>query len=328
MSGPPSGLVATLLDRLDDPAWLVEAGTGSLVEANSAAWRLCPQATHGTNICDLLEPRLDAERWAQLCDQLHDEHHTIAAHLRGGDQVVGVRLTLSLHALDGRTVVLVAGTIARSEVVTEPDRVETDWTVVADTLDEGVALLDPTGRITSVNAAFCRFVGRSEHQLLDRTVHDPPWDLVLEDGGTPDPRTSAPVGALRTARTCDGPLLTPRHVKGERPWFRMAAHPLPGDEPGATLGAVVVLSDETPGRRAAAEVDRLLGADALTGLASRARIVQVVGSLMQDIVGAASAVRVGVLHVDIDDFRAINESFGPHVGDAILLQVADRLREG
>ncbi|MFZ4432735.1 MAG: putative bifunctional diguanylate cyclase/phosphodiesterase [Microthrixaceae bacterium] len=327
MSASASSLVVALLDHLEDPAWLAETGTGAIVAANAAAWALCPQATEGTSVCDLLEPRLDAERWAHLCERLDDGGHPLASHVRSGEQSVPVQLSLSRHLLDGRTVVLVVGSRVRPAPPAAPGADATDWAVVADTLDEGVALVDAGGRITSVNAAFCRLVGRQERQLLDRTVHDPPWDLVLEDGASPDPRTSAPVGALRTARSCDGPLLTPRHVRGERPWFRMAAHPLPSDEPGTTAGAVLVLSDETPGRAAAAEVDRLLGADPLTGLASRSRIVQIVGSLTQDVRGAVSAVRVGVLHVDVDAFRSINESFGTATGDAILVQVAGRLRD-
>ena len=201
------------------------------------------------------------------------------------------------------------------------------WAIVADNLDEGVALLDATGRITSVNAAFCRLVGRTEQQLLDRTVHDPPWDLVLEDGSHPDPRTTAPVAALRTARSSTGGALSPRHVRGERPWFTMTAHPLPSDEVGTPAGAVVVLRDETPDRRAAAAIDRLAGTDDLTGLASRSRMVRLVGSLVQDVTTASNGVRVGVLHVDVDGFRTINESFGTGVGDTILVQVAGRLRD-
>ncbi|MCZ7629735.1 MAG: bifunctional diguanylate cyclase/phosphodiesterase [Microthrixaceae bacterium] len=36
--------------------------------------------------------------------------------------------------------------------------------------------------------------------------------------------------------------------------------------------------------------------------------------------------RVGVLHVDLDGFRLINDSFGPAVGDAVLVEMATRLR--
>ena len=330
MSGSPLGLVAVLLDHVVDAAWVADAGSGAILGANPAATTLYALDGPVPTIPELIEPPLNQDRWAALCEQLGGDSHRITCHIRtAAASVEAVQLTLSRHSLDDRPVVLaiVTPTEQRALVARVEQRTAADWTVVADALDEGIALVDATGRISSVNSAFCRLVGRDERQLLDRTVHDPPWDLVLEDGTPPDPRTSAPVSALRTARSCDGPLLTPRHVRGDRPWFRMNAHPLPSDDPSLTAGAVVVLSDETPGRAAAAEVDRLLGADALTGLASRTRITQIVGSLMQDIAGATSAVRVGLLHVNLDDFRTVNESFGTTTGDAILVQVASRLRD-
>ena len=114
MSASASSLVVALLDHLEDPAWLAETGTGAVVAANAAAWTLCPQATEGTSVCDLLEPRLDAERWADLCERLDAEGHPLASHVRSGDQAVPVQLSLSRHLLDGRTVVLVTHSIAEA----------------------------------------------------------------------------------------------------------------------------------------------------------------------------------------------------------------------
>lgn len=59
--------------------------------------------------------------------------------------------------------------------------------------------------------------------------------------------------------------------------------------------------------------------DALTGLANRSRLAQVDGDR-----GLASG-RVLVL-VDLDEFKAINDSFGHAAGDRVLQAVADRLR--
>lgn len=46
-----------------------------------------------------------------------------------------------------------------------------------------VAKIDPKGRITSVNGAFCRVLGYSEPQLLGRTYPHFSPDSCMEDGG-------------------------------------------------------------------------------------------------------------------------------------------------
>ena len=64
--------------------------------------------------------------------------------------------------------------------------------------------------------------------------------------------------------------------------------------------------------------------DALTGLPNRALFDQALDH------GLIQARRHGwelaVLFIDIDEFKSINDSYGHHVGDEVLLMVADRLR--
>ena len=69
------------------------------------------------------------------------------------------------------------------------------------------------------------------------------------------------------------------------------------------------------------ELERLAMTDPLTGLANRTRF------------GNALAERLGghqpatVLLIDIDDFKMINDTMGPALGDQLLYQVAQRLRQ-
>jgi diguanylate cyclase (GGDEF)-like protein/PAS domain S-box-containing protein len=85
------------------------------------------------------------------------------------------------------------------------------------------------------------------------------------------------------------------------------------------------VTDITERKRLEAELVRLAFHDPLTGLANRA--------LLND--RAANAVArsergpslVGMLLVDIDDFKRINDTHGHEVGDRLLVAVARRLRE-
>jgi diguanylate cyclase (GGDEF)-like protein len=69
-----------------------------------------------------------------------------------------------------------------------------------------------------------------------------------------------------------------------------------------------------------AELEKLAMTDPLTGLANRTRF----GSELSERLAAHEAVTV--LLIDIDDFKVINDTMGPALGDQLLYQVAQRLR--
>ena len=69
-----------------------------------------------------------------------------------------------------------------------------------------------------------------------------------------------------------------------------------------------------------AELERMAMTDPLTGLANRTRF----GNALAERLGAHRAATV--LLIDIDDFKMINDTMGPALGDQLLYQVAQRLR--
>ena len=76
-------------------------------------------------------------------------------------------------------------------------------------------------------------------------------------------------------------------------------------------------------RRAERELAHQATHDLLTGLANRGAVV----SHLEDVLArsGASGRRVGVLFVDLDDFKVVNDSFGHQSGDALLVHVAARI---
>ncbi|NUR06494.1 MAG: EAL domain-containing protein [Nocardioidaceae bacterium] len=76
--------------------------------------------------------------------------------------------------------------------------------------------------------------------------------------------------------------------------------------------------------RRAAEHGRGAGVDELTGLPNRRAFNDLLTETLQ---GRATADPLGLLIIDLDDFKAVNDTLGHHNGDALLRLVAARLHE-
>ncbi len=99
------------------------------------------------------------------------------------------------------------------------------------------------------------------------------------------------------------------------------------------MALICVAVDSRTGRRAQSLAGSLQAAnrrlrelafkDALTGLSNRLHFEERLDSLLDHVGRNPSA--IAVLFIDIDGFKAVNESFGHAAGDEVLLEVGRRL---
>lgn len=190
-----------------------------------------------------------------------------------------------------------------------------------DALREGVAIVAPSGRILAANAALCGLLGLSVDDVVDRSVLQPPWQLESPSLGTIAAADSTPVLALDGSHHPEVTVFL--HGAGVAHWVKLRVTRLDPFDPAA--GIVAVFEDLTEVVLAQHNLRNALHADPLTGLATRERITAVAAESLDRLASHGPPNRVGILHVDLDGFRLINDSFGPAVGDAVLVEVAARL---
>jgi diguanylate cyclase (GGDEF)-like protein/PAS domain S-box-containing protein len=91
---------------------------------------------------------------------------------------------------------------------------------------------------------------------------------------------------------------------------------------GEVSGAIICVLDITDSARARQELERRATFDALTRCHNRSSIL---GALQQELEREDSSV-TGVIYVDLDKFKPVNDTLGHAAGDELLTLVAERLR--
>jgi diguanylate cyclase (GGDEF)-like protein/PAS domain S-box-containing protein len=107
---------------------------------------------------------------------------------------------------------------------------------------------------------------------------------------------------------------------GERRQILFKVRPLLREDRSAS-GVIASLQDVTESVRARRELERRATFDSLTGVHNRASIIAAVEAELM------LSSEIGVVYVDLDGFKAVNDTLGHAAGDEVLVQAADRLRD-
>jgi diguanylate cyclase (GGDEF)-like protein/PAS domain S-box-containing protein len=184
------------------------------------------------------------------------------------------------------------------------------------------ALVDLDGHILVANPMLCALTGRTAEELSGRHIDlfahpdDPP---VADLGLAPGPHEP---DDLDPHLLLDGERRLRRSDSTEL-WV-VQSHEIVRHNNGAAQFVVLSLVDVTDRRRAEDDLVRRAFTDPLTGLPNRRALTDRLRHAVA--LSRRRGLQVGLVHLNIDRFKAVNDSLGHEAGDLLLSQIADRLR--
>ena len=293
---------------------------GKIISVNAAMMRTYgftpEEVRRGELTCrDFIAPQHQDAALQRVRQFLHGDPdpapHELLTRTRGGRSVW---LEVRTHSwVDGDNPV---GTQSIGRDITERKRMEEALRESEERLRTVVSnapmillVTDAAGRYTLCEGHGLAALGLRPGELVGQTVFQRHRDT--------------PQGVERWRRALAGETLTVT-VQAKDADLIYESHLTPvRDAGGAVTGVICVGIDITERRRAEAALERMAQHDALTGLPNRTLLMDRIGVEVRH--AGRSRALLGVLLLDLNRFKTINDTLGHVVGDHLLKGVAERL---
>ncbi|UXI67745.1 diguanylate cyclase domain-containing protein [Tahibacter amnicola] len=217
---------------------------------------------------------------------------------------------------DGTREIIYSGRDISKRVVAEEarDRSEARLRAVSDNIPALISHLDADERYTFANAFIERLFGIRPEAIVGRTLRE-----VIGETTYADIKPHVDAALQGEPQLFDGSAT----IRGRLFHYQSSYVPDVGVD-GAVRGFFSLTFDITPLKRAEQELERLARFDALTGIANRRyfeeRLTIAIARAQRH------AMDLALLYLDIDRFKAINDSRGHLTGDAVIREFAIRLQ--
>jgi len=182
---------------------------------------------------------------------------------------------------------------------------EARYRLLLDQASDGIFVVGSDGRFVEVNARACAMLGYARAELLGLTSRD----VIASDDLATRPMADPPSGA---------------YLLDERLMRRKDGTVFPAEASVSRLldsQQQAIVRDISERKALEAQLRHQAYHDTLTGLPNRARFLERLEQALEDPADAACA----LLFLDLDRFKAVNDSLGHAAGDQLLVAVAARL---
>ncbi len=185
---------------------------------------------------------------------------------------------------------------------------------ITDNLPVLISYIDQALHVHFINATYDRWFGPPEAASENPRLSDY-WTPALYEQRIPY--------VMRALAGETVEYLTERDTLAGRRFLQNIYIPDRGED-GEVRGIYMLSTDVTDLKRAEQELVELLHTDTLTGLANRRSFNEKLPQAMSR--ARRNGTGLAVLYVDVDRFKGINDTHGHPAGDAVLIEVAHRLR--
>lgn len=188
-------------------------------------------------------------------------------------------------------------------------------TVVLQSASEGVMITDVEGEIRAVNPAFTRITGYSSEEVIGRSPK------LLQSGTHSRYFYEGMWRALKETGAWQG--MIHNRAKDGRNYPQWLCINSVKDDAGMVLSYIGVFSDLSSMQKAENSLSYLAYYDTLTGLPNR----QLLQDRSRQVLSQSrrSGVYFTLMFIDLDGFKAINDTYGHDVGDRVLQEIATRM---
>lgn len=210
----------------------------------------------------------------------------------------------------------------RSKVMIDPDLYKT----IIEGMHEGVYFVDPERRITFWNRGAERITGFTADDVMNRGCHDNIMVHIDAEGNQLCTERCPLVAVMQEHSGHAVDHLFLHHKDGQRIPVTVSISAI-RDEQGRPVGAVELFRETVRPTLDAEQLSELKKAaliDLLTALPNRRYLTMHLEGNLQEY--CRHGLEFGLIFIDVDHFKLINDDYGHDVGDIVLQRIAATLQ--